>query len=339
MILLFYRFCDLLLVLSIQCTLASGQDAETAILPTISLSAGAAVSTSSPAPSDVHVAGDTNSPDNMPTSEPSTPPELTDTPTFVGTNVWVEIRGVTVSFVGVGELSADDVVEYQSKMALWFDDFYSEQSRNEARDLSEPRFSEVFDVAYPSTKRMAQNIDVRGMRSAIDVTSQTLHTEGVRVVHTHSLRYAAGTGCALKAEELVLLPYTDTNANAQLAADLRSVATFSDIVVPINLPLIETPLIDANTDPPTEYDDQFLRLPAIIGISIGAAAFCGLVLYFAFSRSAKKDRGGTGYGDRDPLPPSQITIDATEDISTIQESTVARGWDNETSVAQCGDQR
>ena len=177
------------------------------------------------------------------------------------------------------------------------------------------------------------------MKSTVDVTNQNATGNSNAITYSQTMNYVELKG-ALTPEEYVVLPYDDQAANQDLGDMLRrTVPGFRGL----STRLIAPPVIAGGSGPPPVVDgngdSKVLSTGAIIGIAVGGTAalvLAGLGAKAYFGR----ERDGDGYMEHGKQPISQFNLSGDEDISTIEDPTVAKvGSGDASAYGNYGDQR
>jgi hypothetical protein len=272
----------------------------------------------------------TKKPTKKPTGVPSASPSGAATMPPVATeNIDTRISNIQITFAGISTISSADVLESQSIMEKWFEDYFNVESTTNRRQLFAQQHRNVQQFNVP---------EVRNMKTVYDVENQdTLSTSGSNTVtYTQNLVYDA-TPDAKPANNLVLLPFADTPYKNTLLSDLKTnVPSFSGLSV------ISTPVI---AEPQFDNGKSGLSLAAIIGIGAGGAVGLLLLACGAYVLGSRRDDrypvgdgpnvGGTsnninsGYlsaDEHDNMLPSTFQMSIGEDdvISTMDDPTVAK---------------
>ena len=183
-----------------------------------------------------------------PTASPTAPPTVAVAP---GQSVDTTVTDIQVPFQGAVEMSAVEIVNFQTLIATWFDAYYNGDSDDEEAS----RQLQLLLLSSSSTnndnhhggrllrrRALQQTVDptVRNMNSVFDVTGQdTTTVPGTNTVtYTQSLSYEALEG-AMEPTDYVKLPFVDL-PYAQELADMLSndVGAFDRLVTPIAAPEI-----------------------------------------------------------------------------------------------------
>lgn len=251
----------------------------------------------------------TENPTVNPTIEPS------PRPTIAGSRVRTLITGISLSFSNVGDLSSQEINEFEDVTDRWFNEYFNNNTRRR-RMLRALQGSE----------------EIRRMFSTVKVIGQSSGSGNNIIYYNQSLDYYS-TSDASNATEIIVKPFDDVIANSDYASRLSTnIGAFNNVDSPISIPALTQP------EPPSESEEGGLSLAAIIGIAVGGAVFCALLLFLGM-RSMNNDKDGTGYVDSGSLPPTQFNINAAEEISVIDDPTVAKMGSGNMSVGQYGDQR
>lgn len=257
-------------------------------------------------------------------------------PTRKGSLVSTTISGITVTFDGVGALSKEDLDAVAMKTENWFDEYYNDGS------VSSSSNRQLRSVPYQQQQQHRRLViaSIRNMKSYVESITSKVSSDGKSntITYAMDMNYTA-TNDALSPEKVALLPYEDPVANSDLTTNLRRSITpaFSNVDASVDVPkIIKPPTTAAKKDPS-------FPLWAIIAIAVGGSALCCSVFFLAM-RSMNKDSDGSGYVDsrygEGSLPPTQFNINVADDnISMIDDPTVAKLGSGDMSVGHYGDQR
>lgn len=221
---------------------------------------------------------------------------------------------------GVTEMDATSVGIFEAVTKEWFQEFYNGDNRR--RKLA-------FGDGLASVRIMTTTITFLGQDpvAADPDANQPLPVNTVR--YKQEVNYFANAQ-APTADQLVLIPFEDSDGNARYVSDLRSFgdATFENVQSPIEVPVIDE--IDSGSDG--------LSGGAIAGIAVGGAVALLAAGYVGFRAMGGSDRSASGYVDPDTRPPASFNVSASEDVSTMEDPNqkVASG---DGSLAEYGDQR
>jgi hypothetical protein len=257
-------------------------------------------------------------PTSLPTAEPSEGRSLKPTarPTVKGTTQRFKIPGITLTFNDVTELSSTEISIFEEITKDWFEEYFN--NRTTGRRMI--------------GRSLQGSGDIRNMDTTIKVINQALDTLGNTIRYNQSLVYIA-TANAQSADELIVQPFQDNFANADYASRLSiNLDAFRRVGSPIAVPVVK------EEKAPEAEENDGLSLYAIIGIAVGGTVFCALLLFLAI-RSMGSDKDATGYVDSGSLPPTQFNINAAEEVSVIEDPTVAKMGSGNMSLGQYGDQR
>jgi len=278
--------------------------------------------------------GPTHAPTNAPTQRPTNAPTKspivgTNSPTaapaegFVGQQATFE--SVSITLEGVTELDALAIGIFESTTKTWFQEYYNGLPTNrKQRKL-------VFGDGVAGVEGMITTV--------IFVSQQALPADPAAnralpvntIVYTQGITYFSQASIAPDAEELIVIPYQDTEGNARLVRDLQSFGdeAYVNLLSPIAPPIVTPP--EGGGD-----GGGGLSGGAIAGIVIGAIVFLLAAVYGGFVMMG--DRDGDGYVDPDTRPPAAFNVSATEDPSTMQGDATQKGA-GDASLAEYGDQR
>jgi len=250
----------------------------------------------------------------------------TDRPTTAPQEDFVEqearFESVSITLEGVTELDATAIAIFESTTKTWFQEYYNGLPTNSNQRML------VFGEGVDGVDGMLTSVFVVSQQAlpADPAANRALPVN--TIVYTQEITYVAQPSIVSDAEELIVIPYQDTEGNARLVQELQSFGdeTYVNLLSPIAPPIVTPP----------EGGGGGLSGGAIAGIVIGASVFLLAAVYGGFVMMGDGD--GAGYVDPDTRPPAAFNVSATEDPSTLQGDETQRGAED-ASLAEYGDQR
>ena len=247
------------------------------------------------------------SPIGLPTENPPSAPQLPvepnptpgTSPTTNGTAVNVRVEDISIEFVGVERLGLQETVEFESISKGWFEKFFDSQRDSVgAHDL-------------------ITSFQVRDQ--AVVLTNEEEKRSVNTIFYDQTVSYVAQSH-ALKPEEYIRQPFSNSDANAEYAALLaEGIPAFSNVETPIALPQV-----------PSGDGDDKISTALVAGIAVAAVVVlivAGLVTkrYWTKPKRRSPNVEDASSFSGPAVPRTVITTRTPQVSSTTTLSTRTRG--------------